>query len=152
MTRLAAPLPGDPDAAEDVVQRAFVKAFSTARSKPDVIEKIRKPSAWLLRITRNRASGVLKTEARRRRRGRENGDEVRENLFPQPDEVGEWDLRIDWVLEATPSVLTKRQLQVVRLTLDGMNDREVAQELGIESVTARWHRRETIAKLRSKLG
>ena len=68
MTNLATRLLEDSDAAEDVVQRVFIKALSKARSDPDAIERIRKPQAWLLRTTRNMASGVLRTEARRRRR------------------------------------------------------------------------------------
>ena len=74
----------------------------------------KRPRAWLLKITRNMASDVLKTAGHRRLLRRENGDEIRENLFPQPDEGGERDRRVDQVLEAAPTVLTKRQLQVLR--------------------------------------
>ena len=53
------------DAAEDVVQRACVKAFSRARSKPATVGAVRNPRAWMVGITRKRALDVLRTEKRR---------------------------------------------------------------------------------------
>ena len=141
----------DHDVAEDVVQRAFVTALSKARSNPDALNRIRNPLAWLLKITANLASGVLRTEARRHELRRKNGDEIRENLFPDPDAGSETDLRAERFLEAAPSVLTTRQFEVFRLLWEGREIEEVARKLGMKPGTVRWHRMEAIRKLREHM-
>ena len=142
MTKLATHLLMDRHAAEDVVQRAFTKALTEARSNPDLIDRIRNPLAWLLKTTRNMASDVLRTEERRRRLRRENADEIRENLNAEPDAGSGHDPRAERVLEASTMVLTKRQFEVVRLLWEGMEDDEIARELGMMPRTVRWHRAE----------
>lgn len=151
MTRVAVRLLEDRDAADDVVQRAFMRALSIARTDPKAVKGIRNPSAWLLRITRNLASGVLRTEARRREFRRENGDEIRASLFAEPGAGGERDPRAGRVLKAAPRVLTKRQLEVFGLAWEGMDDEGIAEELGVKGPTVRWHRAEAIRKLRKHL-
>ena len=151
MIWVAARLLEDRDAAEDIGQRVFMKALSIARSDPDEVDGIRKPSAWLVEITRKQASGVLRTEKRRRRLRRENGDEIRDNLFPERDKGSEGDPRAERVLEAAPLVLTERQLGVVRLVWEGMEDDEIARELGLKRGTVRRHRTDAIRKLREHM-
>ncbi len=63
MTTAAARVLADRDTAKDIVQRAFMKALSIARSDPDEVDGIRKPSAWLVEITRKLAFGVLRTRS-----------------------------------------------------------------------------------------
>lgn len=145
MTAAAEPRVGDRDAAEDIVQQASMTALSIARSNPDRVLKIQQPSSWLVRITRNVATGVLRTDARRRRLSKENGGKIRE-LFPNRD--AEEDPRAERVREAAPRVLTKRQLEVSGLQLQGMEDDEIARDLGMKPETVRWHRTEAIRRLR----
>lgn len=152
MTRVATRVLEDRDAAEEVVQRAFMAALSKARRDPDEIAGIRKPRPWMLRITRNMVSDVLETEANRRRLRRENGDDIREILFPEPDAGSERDPRAERVLEAALSVLTKRQLEVFSLAWEGMKDVEVARELGMKRYTVRWHRMEAVRRFREYFG
>ena len=52
------------------------------------------------------------------------------------------------VLDIAQRILTPRQFAVVRMALQGMEDAETALELGLESVTVRWHKREAIRRLR----
>lgn len=152
MRRIATCVLEDRDAAEDVVQRAFMKALSKARRDPDEVAGVRKPQAWMVKITRNMASDVLKTDARRRLLRRENGDEIREILFPEPDAGSQRDPRAERVLEAAPKVLTTRQFEVFSLAWEGMKDEEVARELGMKRNTVRWHRMEAIRRLREYFG
>ena len=42
---------GDADAAEDIVQEALTKVLLIARSNPKVVERVRDPRPWLVRIT-----------------------------------------------------------------------------------------------------
>ena len=105
----------DQDVAEDVVQLAFMRALTKARANPDALERIRSPRAWLLKTTANVARGVLRTAARRDGLRRKNEDEIRENLFPDPDTRGENGPRTERVLEAAQRVLTKRQLEGHRM-------------------------------------
>ena len=148
MKEAATVLLDDRDAAADVAQRAFMTALDRARSDPDEVNGIEKPCAWLVGITRRQAFGVLRTEARRRRLRRENGYEIRENLFPEPGPGSEEDLQAEWVLEAAPKVLTGRQLEVVLIALEGMTDEEITPELDVKRGTVRRHRTDAIRKLR----
>ena len=148
MTKFATKRLEDRDAAEDVVQQAFERALSRARRDPGKIATIRKPLAWMLKITRNKVSDVLRTEGRRRWLRRENGDEIREILFPEPDPGSGQNLRAERVLEEAPRVLTKRQLEVFGLVWEGVKDGEIARELGMKPGTVRWHRMDAIGRLR----
>lgn len=152
MTMVATRILEDRHLGEDVVQRVFVTVLSEARRDPDKIAKIRKPRAWMLKFTTNMASDMSKTEARRHRIRRENGDEIREILFPEPDAGSERDPRVERVAEAAPIMLTKRQIEVFDLWREGMEDKEIARELGIGRGTVRWHRMEAIRRLREHLG
>lgn len=76
MVKVAANRLKDRDAAEDIAQEAFMKALSIARSDPSAVEAVRDPCCWLVAITRKLASGVLRTERRRRRLRRENASEI----------------------------------------------------------------------------
>lgn len=99
MVRVAANRLKDRDVAEDIAQQAFMKALSIARSDPSAVETVRNPCRWLTTITRKLASGLLRTEGRRRRLRRENADEILEQLFPHSDGGSEEDSRLKRVLE-----------------------------------------------------
>ena len=133
MTKFATKRLEDRDAAEDVVQQAFKRALSRARRDPGKIATIRKPLAWMLKITRNKVSDVLRTEGRRRWLRRENGDEIREILFPEPDPGSGQNLRAERVLEEAPRVLTKRQLEVFGLVWEGVKGRRDRAGAGNET-------------------
>lgn len=141
----------DPEAAEDCVPRALVRALAVVRSDPDALEKIRNRPAWLVQITRNMAAGVSRTEVRRSRSRRDNGDRIRENLFSKPVAPIEEDPRTERLREAAPRVLKERQLEVFDLHLEGMEDVEIARELDMKPETVRWHRAEGIRNLREHL-
>ena len=151
MARVAARLLEDRDAAEDAVQRAFMRALSLARSDPHEVERIRNPGAWMAEITRKQAVGVLRTEARRRELRRNNGDEIRDNLFPVPGAERDENPRSEQALEAATRVLTQRQLEVFLLAWDGMADEEIARRLGLKRGTVRRHRTAAIRKLREHM-
>ena len=144
-------LDDDGDAAEDIVQKAALKVLVIARRKPTMVEEVRDPCAWLVRVTKNMVHDYRRTGSRRERILFENEEHVRENLFRAVDEGGEVDPRWDEILQVAPRILTLRQLAVVRRVLDGMEDPEIALDLGLTPVTVRRHRGEAIRRLRKKL-
>ncbi len=144
-------LDDDGDAAEDIVQRAALKVLMIARRKPTMVEEVRYPCAWLVRVTKNMVHDARRTENRRELILFENEDHVRETLFPAVDEGGGVDPRRDEILQVAQGILTPRQLAVVHLMFDGMEDPEIALELGLTPVTMRRHRGEAIRRLQKKL-
>ena len=139
---------GDADAAEDIVQEALTKVLLIARSNPKVVERVRDPRPWLVRITRHLAYDALRKRARQERIRHDNEDDIRRVLFPRLREGRQVDRKAGPVLDIAHRILTPRQFAVVRMALQGMEDAETALELGLESVTVRWHKREAIRRLR----
>lgn len=144
-------LDDDGDAAEDIVQKAAVRALVMARRKPTVVEEVRNPRALLVRVTKNMVHDARRTENRRERILFENEDHVRENLFPAVDAGEGVDPGRDEILQVAQRILTPRQLAVVHLLFDGMGDPEIALEMGLTPVTVRRHRGEAIRRLQKRL-
>ena len=59
-------LDDDGDTAEDIVQEAVVKVLLIARRKPNVVEKVRDPCPWLVRVTKNMGSSPFLVGSRSR--------------------------------------------------------------------------------------
>lgn len=72
LVRQAAFVLGDPTAAEDVVQEAFVRLHRTG------VKKVDNPAAWLTKVTNNLCFDFLRSEGSRRRR---------EEKYAQPAEL-----------------------------------------------------------------
>ena len=142
---------GDADAAEDIVQEALAKVLSIARSNPKVVERVRDPRAWLVWITRNLAYDALRKGDRQGRIRLENEDDIRRALFPRLDGGTEGVPEVGQLLDIAQRILTPRQFSVVHLALRGMEDADIALELGLASVTVRRHRGEAIRRLRKEL-
>ena len=140
-------LDDDGDAAEDIVQKAAVRVLVMARRKPTMVEEVRNPRAWLVRVTKNMVHDARRTKNRRARILFENEDHVRENLFPAVDAGEGVDPRRDEILQVAERILTPRQLAVVHLLFDGMGDPEIALEMGLTPVAVRRHRGEAIRRL-----
>lgn len=142
----------DWNSAEDVAHAALLVALSIARRDPKTVAKVRDPCRWLVAITRRAERDSTRKDQWRRRILREGTEDIREILFPVPDPGWEVDWLSERVLDVAKEILPLRQLQIIRCTLDGMTDPEVAEALGISRATVRWHRSRAVQTLTSRMG
>mgnify|MGYP002152565547 CR=1 FL=1 len=82
LLRYATRLVGNPTAAEDVVQNAFVTLIRRWRDDPSPSPQI---SAWLYRVTHNEAVDYLRKESRRRELHVRHAEEQEASRSPHPD-------------------------------------------------------------------
>ncbi len=138
----------DRDEAEDMVQEALARAIAIVRSDPEALDEVKSPYGWLAGITRNVTRDALRKQARRARLLRENESEVRNQLHALPDP--DWD--VNWlcecVVDAAERILTNKQLRILRGTLRGESDAQIAHREGVARSTVRWHRREAARSIR----
>jgi RNA polymerase sigma factor (sigma-70 family) len=131
--RILGSVPGAQDAAGEALARALL-SWSRVRAMDN-------PRGWVLRVTSNVALDMV-----RRRRGKGTMPELA--VF---DEVDRATLRV--ALVAALNLLPSRQREVVVLRyVVGMDEREVAQLLGISENSVRTHRSRALDRLRSQLG
>ena len=136
----------EPADAEDVAQDALVVALERL---PDCRDPARF-SAWLLRIVRNRALNHLRSRRLRDGLPLESASSVAGTGDPARD-AGRAELRDR--LRAGLETLTDKQREVVLLhDLEGWRHREIAQALGINEGTARYHLFHARRALRGHLG
>lgn len=126
-------LGGDASLAEDVVQEAFCALFRRSDDEPP-IESV---SAWLYRVTRNRALDVIRKESRMKQR--EGEAAIAEPILPEATlEEAERDREISRAL----SQLDPRMREVLVLKIQGNRSyREIAEilELSLASVSRLVH-------------
>lgn len=105
LVRQAAFVLGDPIAAEDVAQEAFVRLHRTGVTKVD------NPAAWLTKVTNNLCFDFMRSEGSRRRR---------EEKYVQPAELT--------VVSATSSteniVIDKEEVRLVQKALGKLQPRD----------------------------
>lgn len=142
---------GERELAEEIVQDTFARVLGIVDSDPEALDKVRNPFAWLAGITRNVTRDAQGKVARRRRILRENVPEVRERLHPLPDP--NWD--VDWLCEHirdyAERILPEKRLRIVKSTLEGKSDAQIARKEEVARSTVRWHRWEAVKTLRESL-
>jgi len=140
--RTLAAILGDPQAAEDCVQDAFVQAFQAwKRWRPDAPAE-----AWVHRIAVNRAISY-----RRSAKLRQVGEVVRRLGRPaQPADPAEIAARGD-VLTALRSLPPKLAAAIVLRHYHGYNNREIAAALGVSERTVGTRLRQAGERLRAVL-
>lgn len=119
----------NPDDAEDVMQEAFIKAFT----KLDQFRGDVTFGAWLKRIVINKCLDFIKTR-------NEKFTEIKENMMPVEEE-GDWNIeagiRLEQIKEAM-SKLPDKYREVVQLYLvEGYDHSEIAQILSLTPNTCR---------------
>jgi RNA polymerase sigma factor (sigma-70 family) len=133
---------GDRDAAQDLVDEAFARAWASWRS----VSRHPAPAAWVVRTALN--ASISRWRKRRR-----------EVSLPDPDQVADLasrheatDSPLDPLIMATLARLPTRQRQVVtaRLLLD-LDTSHAAEALGISPSAVKAHLARAIATLRSNL-
>ena len=125
---------GDPDAAEDAAQEAFVKAHRTG------LERLEKPGAWLL---------VVATRALLRDRRRRRMEDVRWADPPRADSAGA-DVIVDRVdlLNALRQLPERQRAVVVARYYYGLSYDEISRLFSIKSGTVGATLHQAIEKLR----
>ena len=119
MVRYACRLTGSADAAEEVVQEAFLQLFDQLCSGTIIAN----PRAWTFCVVRRGAG--RRVERHLNREVSLDDTDLLENLATPPDCGASGDL------ERMLSVLTRREMEVVMLRLESMKYREIGAALGI---------------------
>ena len=105
LTRQAAFILGDPVAAEDVAQEAFVRLYRTGLSQID------NPAGWLTKVTNNLCFDFLRSEGSRRRR---------EEKYAKPA-----DLLANSAISSTENeVMGKEEVRLVQKALGKLQPRD----------------------------
>ena len=141
LRRLAVRLVDDPEAADDVVQEAWVRALERPPREPGAVR------GWMRRVVRGLSVDTLRSRARRRRVERPLGD-----LQPTDRDTveGGLDLQIG-VLEAVRALPEPYRTTVWRRYFDDAPPRAIAARDGlpVKTVKTRLHR--GLAMLRERL-
>lgn len=127
----AARLSGNPSAAEDVVQEAFLR-FASSWKGP--LEPSPGMAAWLRRTVHNAAVDVLRREARLRELHRRDAEERGDSVPPSPGQGGAVGDVSDAAAEAAEAlaILSERERSLVVMKVyEGMSYREMAEATGL---------------------
>lgn len=141
--RLAVSFLHDPDAAEDVVQDAFVKAVRALdRFRGDASFR-----TWILRITANEARGALRRTGRRSETPIDGAPEIPAEGLDPADEATLSDeaARARALLRTLPE---KQRLSVALRTEEGLSFREIGEITGSTEGAARVNYFHGIRRLR----
>ena len=135
---------GDADAADEVVQAAFVQAYThLARFRGESSFK-----TWLHQIALNHCRGLRRSERRRQEVAIDDVDEEKLAATAERSDSGSWRAQ----LEALVARLPPRQRAVVALRLfSDLPFREVARAEGITENTAKVNYHHAITRLRKWL-
>lgn len=128
--RLGCRMTGDPDAALDLVQEAFLRAASRPALLPDADPAA---EAWLVRVLVNLCrDGYRKSSVRTRHAARlEKGE-----ALPSPESSL---LARDLVQIAFAALPPRRRAVVALHELEELSVRDIARMLSVTEVTVRWH-------------
>lgn len=140
--RLGCRMTGDPDAALDLVQEAFLRAASRPKLLPDTDQAA---EAWLVRVLVNLCQDRYRKSS------------VRTRLAPhltrgEPLPSPESSLVARDLVQAALAALPPRRRAILALhELEDLSVREIARMLRVTEVTVRWHlalgRKEMAARL-----
>ena len=127
-------------AAEDVVQRVFVRLVADGHAPAD-------PRAWLFRCVRNEAISAWRSQRRRGRSEKAAGAEARPWFVPRPDDT------IDAVTaQEALATLPAEQREIVTLRLwSGLTLTQIGEVTGIAPSTVHLHYAQAMNALRERL-
>ncbi len=124
MYRYALLLLGNPQAAEDVLQEAFLRLFAALRSGAEIRDR----RAWLYRVLRNAC-------LERRRYTRHRNEVELSAAIPAPTASPEADYHRRRLASQLARVLSPRELECVRLRAEGLSYAQIADVLRVRSGT-----------------
>ena len=142
LTVFASRLIGYSRAAEDIVQDAFVHIWEH-RSRLNNTTHLRN---YLYLIVHNYAVDYLRISARRH-------SLTRDVVMPDDDVLAEY-IRVETsrMLYAAVESLPPRTAEIMKLTLEGMKQESIAEQMGITLATVKAQKAEGIKKLQKVLG
>ncbi len=144
--RIALQVTGDPSAAEDAAQEAFVRALQAAPT----LEPGRPLRPWLFRIVSNTACNALRERGRRERREQAAARPERA-ATPGPDEAAARDEEVGAVRAALASLSPRLRHALTLRYLEGLPLAEVAEVLGCPEGTVSSRVRRGLVALRQSL-
>jgi RNA polymerase sigma-70 factor (ECF subfamily) len=148
---LAHRIMGEPQAAEDVTQEAFLSIWRTSESFDAARGSVR---SWLLQIVRNRAIDVLRRSSARPTRADLDDDGILEAQI-SPDFTDVEASRRERALHVRTALrgLPEDQAQVIGMAyFGGFTHSEIAQMLGMPLGTVKGRMRLGLQKVRANLG
>lgn len=142
LTVFAMRMTGDRDTAEDIVQDAFVYLWEKRRSLNDA-QHMRN---YLYLIVRNYSIDHRRSTTRIR--------PLQNEAYLKEEEISAHYIRTETIrlLHEAVGKLPPRTAEVVRLTLEGMKQEQIAAQMGITLATVKALKGEGIKKLREMIG
>ena len=139
------------------IARRIAGAYGNATTQADLEQEgmlgLLDAVAGMESYARQRIEGAMR-DSMRRRDWREATHPRHEDVAPMPDPVGNLLDRCVLASElyaAITATLTRREIQVVELQLDGHSGTEIGEMLGIAQQTVVVHQRRATDKLREKM-
>jgi RNA polymerase sigma-70 factor (ECF subfamily) len=144
---LALRIAGDPDAAEDAVQEAFLRLWRRA----DRYDRRRgDPRPWVLRIVRNVAIDLQRARyARSRAEGAGAADDPGERDVPRPEDSAEAAETASRVRAALAELPPEQRRAVEIAYFEGLSHREIAAREGLPLGTVKTRIRDAVLRLRA---
>src|SRR5688572_4288733 len=141
--RLASSLLGDPDAAQDAHQEAWLKT----RGQPAA--ELENRRGWVRTVMANALRSQRRTQLRRR--AREQVAQTTAEAAPSPEELlGR--LEVQKTLAALVTALAEPERQIVLLYYyEGLTSSQIAEATGSPPGTVRWRLKNALGELRSEL-
>lgn len=138
----------DQDDHKEILQMVRVKGWKTYHT----LKKKEQGGAWLMSILRHQASNYRRRESRKgtRRKGNEDFDE--EIHSGSGDENWEDRLIANMDLERLKERLRPDEAELLRLTMEGFSNEEIAEELEITVVTVRQRKHRLYKKIKRYMG
>lgn len=140
---LAVRLMGNPQAAEDVLQDAFLRVWHNAGQYN---ASVAKPMTWLINVVRNRAIDVLRSGRTARESTQPLDDELAEDLHDMHSATPESDLNKSLLKSRVGRCMVSlngQQRQAIALTyFQGWQHQQIAESMSVPLSTAKsWVRR-----------
>ena len=144
MRRLARQLVHDPNAADDVVQEAFVRAL---RFPPDPDRPLR---PWLSRVVSNLVRERFRSRGRRTRREAAVALTACESS-PGAEDLVEQLEQQRWLAKQLLDLEEPYRATVLLRFVEGLTSKEIAHRQGVPDSTVRWRVQEGLSRLRRRL-
>lgn len=142
MVRYAHALTGSRSDAEDAVQAAYAKAFSSWRK----VERAAYPEAYVRRIVTNEVASGWR---RRWRHTERSTDHLPETPTPGHDDAV---VTADALWQALQRVPPRQRAVLVLRYYEDLSEREIAETLGVSAGTVKSHASKALQAMRTSLG